>query len=335
MAVSEGETFVMLFRRLLALLALPALTLAASPGGALAAGTQDADAYQIFARARDVWALQQYPSYMTYTVAVNVTERGVEKSKHYHLAYDLQHDKIDVNAVSDEEHAAPPTPSGFILHLQPRRQGRVLFDKKVGNPGEAVDYLGVPLISPTYDFGMSRHSNAAGRNDDALIAQIRGQYHDPMPAAKAQELASGAGPMKSIAIVTSHVRDYTVQLAGVDNIGGRACYHLQLQPLHDPQRLRLRDVWVDEQTYRTMQLVSDGNFTESNVPWLITFGQIDGAQYIASEVALAPVGVGPHRYERASVSFDAIAAAQPPNHPTGWFVTKQNVMQEPDSGGSR
>lgn len=325
----------MLCRRIFALVALPALALAASPCGALAAASNPPDPYQIFARARDVWATQQYPSYLTYTVAVNVTERGVDKSKHYHLAYDLQHDKIDVNAVSDEEHAAPPTPSGFILHLQPRRQGRVLFDKKVGNPGDAVDYLGVPLISPTYDFGMSRHTNAAGRNDDALIAQIRGQFHDPMPAAKAQELASGGGPLKSIAIVTSRVRDYAVQLAGVDELGGRACYHLQLQPLHDPQRLRLRDVWVDEQTFRTMQLVSEGNFTESRVPWLVTFGQIDGAQYIASEVALAPVGVGPHRYERASVSFDAIAAAQAPSRPTGWFVTKQNVMQEPDSGGPR
>jgi hypothetical protein len=283
---------------------------------------------QIFARARDVWAQQQYPPYLTYTVTVDVSERGVEKTKHYHLAYDVAQDHIDVNPISDEEQAAPPTPSGFIIHLQPRRQGRLLFDKKVGNPGEAVDYLGVPLISPTYDFGMSRHASAQGRNDDAIVAQIRKQFNDPMPASKAQELAS-SGPMKAIALVTSHVQDYRVKLAGIETVQGTPSYHLQLQPLRDPDTLRLRDVWVDTQTFRTVQLISDGNFAQKGVPWLITFADDNGAQVISTETALAPVGVGMHRYEHASVSFGSIAPSSAPARTAGWFLTKQNVMSEP------
>lgn len=293
-----------------------------------AAQTASPDPDQIFAHARDVWARQQYPPYMTYTVTVSVNEHGVEKSKHYHLSYDVAQDHIDVNPVSDEEQAAPPTPSGFIIHLQPRRQGHVIFDKKVGNPGEAVDYLGVPLISPTYDFGMSRHASAEGRNDDALVAEIRSEFKDPMPEIKTREIATN-GEVKAIAAVTSHVREYRVRLAGIENIGGRPCYHLQLQPLLDPNRLRLRDVWVDTQSFRTAQLISAGNFAQSKIPWLITFGQVDGAQFISSETALAPIGVGMHRYERASVSFGSITASAAPIRTAGWFVTKQTLMTEP------
>jgi hypothetical protein len=313
-------------RRSYMALILSAAAIAVAP--AISAAQTPADPDQIFARARDVWAQQQYPPYLTYTVTVDVTERGVEKSKHYHLAYDVAQNSIDVNPVSDEEQAAPPTPSGFIIHLQPRRQGRVIFDKKVGNPGEAVDYLGVPLISPTYDFGMSRHATTEGRNDDALITQIREEFRDPMPAAKAQELAS-SGPVKAIAAVTSHVHEYRVKLAGVETIATRPCYHLQLQPLGDPNKLRLRDVWVDTQTFRTAQLISDGNFAQKGVPWLITFADDNGAQFIATESALAPVGVGMHRYEHATVSFGTITASTEPTHNSGWFVTKQTLMTEP------
>lgn len=319
-------------RRIFALLTLPAAALAVSVPRAQAATAQDP--YQIFSQARDVWAQQQYPQYLTYTVAVTVSERGVVKCKHYHLADDPDTGQIQVNAVSDEEQAAPPTPEGFVLHLQPRRQGHVIMDRVVGKAGEAVDYLGVPLISPTYDFGMSRHSDASGqRNDDALIAQIRQQYKDPMPAVKAQEVAND-GELKSIALVTTHTRDYSVTLAGIENLNGRPCYHLLLQPLHDPQRYRLRQLWIDTQSYRTAQLVTEGNFTDSNVPWMISYGQIGGAQYIVSETALQPVGIGRHMYEHASVSFDGIAPAQVPARPQSWFVTKQNVMEEPGQAGN-
>ncbi|HEY9179318.1 MAG TPA: hypothetical protein VIO32_01285, partial [Candidatus Baltobacteraceae bacterium] len=148
------------------------------------------DPYQIFSQACNVWAQQRYPEYLTYTVTVHVTERGIDKFKHYHLAYDAQQAKIYVNPVSDEERAAPPDPKGITLHLLPRRQGKALFDKKVGNPGEAVDYLGVPMISPTYSFGMSDAAFDGDRDPDALVQEIRREFNDPTPALKAQQLAN-------------------------------------------------------------------------------------------------------------------------------------------------
>lgn len=288
------------------------------------------DPYQIFAHARQVWAAQQYPQYLTYTVAVDVTEKGVDKSKHYHLSYDALSGQIHVNPVSDEEKQAPPDPNGVTFHLIPRRDFKPLMDKKVGNPGEAVDYLGVPMISPTYSFGMTLDAGPSDASSDPLVQQIRKQFNDPIPPAKAKAMAADE-KVKTISSVTSFLQRYTITLAGIDTIDGRECYHLLLKPNYDPNRLRLRELWVDEQTYQTMQLISAGNFIQSPVPWRITFDDIGGALYIASEVALAPVGVGDHRYEHASVSFESITKAPRPVHPLGQFVTKENVMSEPDT----
>jgi len=299
--------------------------------GARAASGQE-DPYSIFSRARSVWSSQHYPEYLSYTIAVNVTERGVDKSKHYHLSYDTHSDAIDVNPVSDEERVAPPVPTGFIWHLKPKRQFQTLFDKKVGNPGEAVDYLGVPKLSPTYTFGMKTGAGGEdGRDDDALVAQIRRQFNDPMPAAKNDELAS-RGKLKSIANVTSRARNYTITLAGTETIDGSPCYHLILQPNYNPSELRLREVWIDTRTFETRRLLSAGNFTGSTVPWLISFTNVNGALYIASETAQAPVGVGEHRYEKASIAFQSIAAAARPTHMGGTFVTSQQLMTEPAEG---
>ena len=305
------------------------LLLAAST--ALVGTAASADPYQIFARARQVWSGQHYPQYLTYTVAVDVTEGGVEKSKHYHLAYDALSGKIAVNPVSDEEIAAPPTPTGVTIHLQPKRAFHTLFDKRIGNPGEAVDFLGVPMIAPTYSFGMAGAATDSEQpRTDALVDQIRKEFNDPVPAQKADANVTNPG-VRTIAAVTSYVRRYTITLAGIEPVQGSDCYHLLLQPNLDPQKLRLREVWVDTQTFQTRQIISADNFTGSHVPWRITFDDRSGVPYISSETALAPVGFADHRYQHAVVSFEAISEAQRPTRPLDFFVTKNALMAEPDT----
>jgi hypothetical protein len=309
------------------------LAVAVVMGNALPGRAAGADPYQIFGRARNVWAQQHYPAYLTYTVTVRVTERGVDKARHYHLAFDAQHSKIYVNPVSDEERVAPPDPNGVTFHLLPKRQHQTLMDKRIGNPGEAVDYLGVPMISPTYSFGMSATTAEGATDPDALVQQIRREFADPTPPLKAQQMAN-SGKIKTIAIVTGYQRSYTVTLAGMDDCDGRQCYHLLLKPSHNSPRLRLRELWIDSQSYETHKLVTAGNFTGSNVPWTIDFANQNGALYIADEVAMEPVGFGDHRYEHASVSFEGITPSnQPPTNLTSWFVTKEHLMTEPDPPG--
>lgn len=293
------------------------------------------DPYGIYDRARHVWAAQQYPAYLSYTIAVNVIEGGVQKSRHYHLTYDARNDVIDVNPVSDEEQAAPPTPSGMVIHLQPKRQGRVLIDKKVGHPSEAVDYLGVPKLSPTYAFGLNTGGDGEDGPDSAkLVAEIRKEFHDPVPTEKAREQLV-SGPLKTIAVVSTRTHAYTIAYSGIEPVDGHDCYHLLLTPAHDPQHFRLRELWIDAQTYQTRQLLSAGNFTGFQAPWLVKFAEIDGAMYIASEAAQAPIGVGDHRYQQAALAFESIAKTTQPVHQTNFFTTNQTIVTEPDSGGHR
>lgn len=292
--------------------------------------------YQIFGHARSVFAQQRYPQYLSYTVTVRVSEHGVEKVKHYHLAYDARTEKIYVNPVSDEERANPPDPNGVTFHLIPRRQMKVLYDKQIGNPGDAVDPLGVPMLAPTYSFGMSATSTEGPDSadaSDALVQEIRNEYKDPTPPATQREVA-GDGKLKTIALVASYERRYVVTLDGIETIDGNPCYHLSLKPVHPSPDLRLRELWIDTQSYQTRRLVSAGNFTGSGVPWQITFEDLGGALYIASETAMATVGVGMHHYEQASVSFDDITAQnQLPSNLSGWFVTKDRIMSEPGTPG--
>jgi len=197
-----------------------------------------------------------------------------------------------------------------------------------------VDYLGIPKLTPTYSFGITKRTREEGRDDDALINDIRSEFNDPMPAAKSQELEA-YGKLKAIAVVTSRAQTYTIRLAGIDAIDGHDCYHLLMQPVRNSPDLRLREVWVDTQTFQTRRLVNAGNFTGSNVPWLITFDDAGGALYISSETALVPIAFGEHRYERASISFESITQTVRTDRLGSWFVTSENVVTEPGSNRHR
>lgn len=287
------------------------------------------DPYQIYARTRQAWASQRYPDYIAYTIHVAVDERGVSKSKHYHAVYEMNSGKVHVASVSDEEHARPPEANGVTIHLVPKRQHIAIMDKKVGNPGEAVDYLGVPMLAPNYTFGLGVPLAGEPTNTDDLVQQIRSEFHDPMPAVKAQQPISD-GQLKSIASVTAIAHQYTIELAGIENVNGKDCYHLVMHPAREPQRYRLRELWIETESYLTRKLLAANNFTTSRVPWTVTFADVGGARYIDSETAQAPVGVGRHRYEHASISFeDVTPTTRPQSFFDTTFMTNQNVMIEP------
>jgi hypothetical protein len=292
------------------------------------------DPYQIYARARDVWTSQHYPPYLSYTIVVTVDEKGVEKTSHYSALYNAERNRVSMNGVSKEEQLDPHVPTGVNMSIDPKRQFRTLFKKPVGNPEQAVDYLGVPMLAPNYSFGIAPYvpEIASSQADQAaLVEEIRREFHDPMSAEKARELAESEG-LKEIGSVVSTERDYTIAYHGIESVGTCTAYHLSLRPTHSPQQFRLREIWIDTQTYATCQLVSEGNFvtsTVSTVPWLVTFTTIGGAQYIASESAQKPVGVGRHLYEKASIAFQNIHVTQAPPFPEDPVTPTQDVLVEP------
>jgi hypothetical protein len=196
--------------------------------------------------------------------------------------------------VSEEEQAAPHESRGvnfrfaFDIGWNTGAGGQTSTMTQDAHRKEASpDYLGVPLISPIYSFG--------------LIPE------------RTDEREAGAGDgrnLRTIATVTASGRIYSVALVGTDTIDGLYTYHLRLTPASRPDRNRIRELWIDVYTYQIVRLQTQGNFTAApmaNVPWLVTFQNVGGSIYIKDETALAPLVFRHDRaFSTASIAFDDI-----------------------------
>ncbi|MGB6985775.1 MAG: hypothetical protein WBD74_07370 [Candidatus Aquilonibacter sp.] len=285
-----------------ALLTLLALVAVAAPRAVAAP-----DPYQIFGNARAYWHQQRYPALLDYSVAVDIIEGGNERVEHYASEYNAVTNVLQVDPVSDYERAHPVHPKGINLNIM----GAISLNKPMPSP----DFLGVPYLAPTYSFGMAPFIPAPTPtpfNSAALVDEIRKEFHDPNPRATPSSSPSPDPGLQEIATVYAHNRDYTITLLGMETVDGHACYHLGLTPTRDPGHFRIRQAWIDQQTFATWQLQDALNFTSgptTSVSWTIHFAQINGAQYVREEDALGPMKAGGEIYTKASVSFENVLAA--------------------------
>jgi hypothetical protein len=116
-------------------------------------------------------------------------------------------------------------------------------------------------------------------------------------------------PGRRTRVVTLN-RRYDVRLIERTSLDGADAYHLGLEPLVNPARDRLRELWIDASTYGVLQARVLGNFTdrpETTVPWLIRFTTIDGATYVASETSEKPMPHRPMTFDAVTIAFDRIA----------------------------
>ncbi len=257
----------------------------------------DPDAYQIFDRARQVLQEQSYPSPISYRTTINVSEGDKEEAEHFR-AEAFSSGDVRVEGVSDEEQAAPHEAGGvnfklaFSIGWNAGAGGQTATGTQDVHRKEASpDYLGLPLISPSYSFGLTLER-----------------------APTSTPSASSAPRLPTIATVTAVDRAYNVALVGTEAIGGLYTYHLRLQPLRRPDRYRIRELWIDVYTYQVVQLQTQGNFTDApmaNVRWLVTFQNVDGNAYIEKETALDSLVFRHDRtFSTASISFDDIRAEE-------------------------
>lgn len=263
------------------------------------------DPYAIFANARAFWLEQVYPQRLEYDVAIDVSEGGKEKVEHYAADYDAVHDVITVDPISDYQLAHPTIPRGVDLGI---------LGFRLNKPLPPIDFLGVPQLAPTYSFGMAPFVPAPTPtpfNSAALVAQIRQEFHDPNPRDRTSPSPSPSGGLQEIATVVARNRDYTIAFLGTATIDGHPCYHLGLTPTRDPGHFRIRQAWIDEQTFAPWQLQDALNFVSgpgTNVAWMIHFADVDGAHYVSEEDAQAPMSTGGEIYTKAAVRFENIHA---------------------------
>ena len=313
-------------RAIVPLLAFVVCT-AASPEPSVT-GPASPDPYAIFARARQYFEAQRYPQFIDYDVAVDVVEAGKDRVERYASAYDATNGSIWVDPVSDYEIAHPPSGRGVNVSI---------FGLG-GKPEPPIDFLGVPRVAPTYSFGIAKFVAAVPpgpKSDEELVAEVRQAFHDPNPRARALPTSSPAATtgLREIASVTVYKRDYRITLVGEEAIDGVSCYHLVLAPVRArDDRLRLRDVWIDERTSATVRLREARNFTSgpgTTVSWTVDFDDVAGAHYIARERAEVPMSYRGLLFTQATISFENIRARARPVAQRDTPVTNGLVMEEP------
>ncbi len=295
----------------------------------LAAAAAPPDPYAIYDRARTYWDDAVYPRSLAYEIVVTVKRNAVVSSAHYHAYYDTLADKVTLNAVSDEESEHPYTPRGIKTAINLSLYGVPLKSIPLSAPERTFDYLGVPVLSPTFSFGMAHAlPHTQGTNPADLIRQIRAQFHD-------QEAARSPvphGALKTIASVAVARRSYTIVLAGMTPVAGHVDYHLRLTPVRDPSRYRIRELFINTQTFATDRMCTQGNFTAGQlaaIPWVLTFRQVGGAPLIESEQSASGFVFDRRRYDGASVSFTMInAQGLPPYASLSTFATNAQTAPE-------
>lgn len=233
-------------------------------------------------RARSAVTAVRYPDKIDYTVAISGLDGATPRVNHYRATSDPDDGRIVVAPISREEAASlRPVPHGFNVTIQ---------GIPVGRPPPTADLIGVPLLAPSYMFGLSyQRQTQSGDGDDA---------DTKIPV---------------IAVVSTNTRDYGVTLVDTPLVDDVACYHLALTPLRKPKDNRLRELWVGESDYLPRKAVVAGNFTLAplvDVPWTIDFSVAGATPFIRRESAGATLHLAHRKVVRdATIAFEIVREA--------------------------
>jgi len=249
------------------------------------APTPDADA--IFSRARDAASMQRCQARLEYIIVVAADIDGRVEENHFRASYLYDLDYLHVNAFSREEQQHPYVPHGSNIVVAPFGIELIGLSRalttKINHDGPPLDLLGVPVLKPSYTFGLKRASQGS-----------------PQP----QDTQPPSG-LRVIGSTSALLRDYAVELVAVEKYEGDEAYHLRLTPLHEPRRYRLRELWVDASSYAVLQIVTNGNFGEgppTKSKWVTTYHDVDGCRVIDREVALDALDYGRDRkFEKTTI----------------------------------
>ncbi|HEY1428039.1 MAG TPA: hypothetical protein VGF18_00570 [Candidatus Tumulicola sp.] len=269
----------------------------------------NAEAYALFFRARSAITAARYPRRLDYTISVSGIEAGASHTNHYKATCDPLSGSVRVLPISDEELASPPPhPHDFDFRsIVISGPAGPILAVPVGRPPDPDLLGGVPILEPTYSFGLSlRHTSWQSNQGDADAA------------------------LPVIAVVSTNARDYDISLVDMPTIDGTTTYHLRLTPRHKPKDFRLRELWIGMVDYLPRQILLTGNFTVAplvDVPWLVSFNVADGVPYIAHERARETLYLA-HRHvvTDAEIAFDNV------REPSGAVIGEPLIAPDANEG---
>lgn len=199
-----------------------------------------------------------YPRYISFTIEARSTIGGRRYDEGYTAVVDTQTDAVVTQAQPIWTTNKPVSPYGFNISFF----GLI---PKAGN--EIEPPFGTPRISPLFAFGLRRPAAILNQED------LSGDQNAP-------------DDTKVLGRITTIGRDYSAALVGIETYAGHKAYHLKLTPLLDPGVYRVRDLWVDTQSYVIWGLTSAGIFdsdSASKAPWNVTYDVRNGNWFMVDE----------------------------------------------------
>ncbi len=235
------------------------------------------EAERIFANVRDVWRQRVDVPYLRY----GALER-------------YQHGKFVVDTWWDAYYR---TKDGSIkllrLHDIPAENARLrgvgfsIFGTEIFNTNPDSEPIRVddPQIAPDESFGLRTR----------FAASLSLASPSPGPAASNGSSPDPQDALRQITRVEANTRAYQIEIVGPETVIEQQSLHLKLTPLRDPKINRLRDVWVDPATYRTIQVRVQGILNGKpydGVSWMVRYVVLAGRNYVQQIFAEGPLNFG-------------------------------------------
>jgi hypothetical protein len=236
----------------------------------------------IFAGAKAAWRARTEVPFVQYDLRERYTWRATVHDNWWHVAYRSADGALALTrtiVAGDEAQRLRGSPIGLNFNWRNRSTRADSLDT---NPGADAFPILDPLIEPNASFGLLRRDReavlvAGGPRPEASLA--------PAPAPTPSDASPSAvdGSLRELVRVEAVARDYAIVETGLESIRGTDAYHLTLTPLRAPNRNRLRDLWVDRATSRTLQLAVHGLFAGKpydDARWVVTYVEFNGRGYV-------------------------------------------------------
>jgi len=291
-----------------------ALILAALLGSVSAAATPAAadptpaptDPYAIFMAARRERTQSGYPRFAAYTAVVRYHDGAVPIVRSWDTVEDLDKRLVFSHGISREEQAHPATPEGINLGVgvggggvqsvpaPTQAGGSILPGGLTMNQAANDDPLGQVTFAINQDFGLAFNAPSVQQTQDL------------------SDISTSKPFLPHIGSTTTVVpRSYTVTDLGDVTENGVRLHHLALRPLRDPDKNRLRELWIDAKTFDVVHAKVSGignGLPFSTTAWLIDFRQWEGGTYILRETALDSLEDSGDTCTGVTITFENVVA---------------------------
>lgn len=261
---------------------------------------------ETFHNAREAWPVSAYPPYATYRTVVRYRSGDRAIVRGWDTFEDLRRRMVHSDGFSDRDRDTPHVPAGTNVgaYGSLRWNGRGLV---LGPPAPApggmppkgvivnrerdVDAVGPVSFAVNQDFGIAVNA-------------------PPITALRSAEDVASTHALPHIGGTRTTAADYDVSRAADESgAGGTTVVHLTLRPKRAPYRYRLRELWLDAATNRTLRAIVQGIGDRppfDGVRWQIDFRAVGGAVYIDRETALADMEHRGAHMTGVSITFEDV-----------------------------